>query len=172
MTTNHREIAWTQFGAAVDMLERAMAACPDELWSRPAPEMGFWYLAYHTLFLMDYDFSVAAEPFQSAKFDIHEYELREQAPPYENPYPRADLMTYLQHSRDRCRGMIGSLADDDRALRGCQRLEAGVFELVLYHIRTFSIMRRSSIFSYGRTSTRRRDGYGGQMSRCRTVWLR
>ena len=59
------------------MLERAMDACPPELWSRPASQMGFWYLAYHSLFFLDYDFSPAAEVFCSAAFDVHEYELRE-----------------------------------------------------------------------------------------------
>jgi len=33
---------WQQFGAAIDMLENAMRACPEDVW----PEC--WYIAYHT----------------------------------------------------------------------------------------------------------------------------
>jgi hypothetical protein len=43
-----QEMLWNQFGAAIDMLENAIAAFPEELWVRnrePAP----WYIAYHTL---------------------------------------------------------------------------------------------------------------------------
>jgi len=51
---------WQQFGGAVDMLDNALAACPDELWAEPlwrvSPESGeaanaseFWSLAAHAL---------------------------------------------------------------------------------------------------------------------------
>jgi hypothetical protein len=33
MDTLWRTILWQQFGAAIDMLENALVACPDELWS-------------------------------------------------------------------------------------------------------------------------------------------
>ena len=49
-----KTLLWEQFGAAIDMLENAMRACPDELWSNtgqmPAwvskSVVGFWYLVY------------------------------------------------------------------------------------------------------------------------------
>ena len=66
-----KTILWRQFGAAIDMLENAMHACPDELWSDPAkpPEwierdvVGFWYVAYHTLFFLDVSLSGSLEGF-------------------------------------------------------------------------------------------------------------
>ena len=53
-----KTIFWRQFGAAIDMLDNAVRACPDELWtaqlwstsSQPAGLSEFWYIAYHTLF--------------------------------------------------------------------------------------------------------------------------
>jgi hypothetical protein len=50
---------WQQFGAAIDMLENAIRACPGEVWSNPSKRpdwvsddvVGFWYVAYHALFL-------------------------------------------------------------------------------------------------------------------------
>ena len=33
MSTAWNEILWGQFGAALEMLENAMLACPNDLWS-------------------------------------------------------------------------------------------------------------------------------------------
>lgn len=57
-----KTLLWQQFGAAIDMLENAMHACPDDLWSnadeKPAwikkSVVGFWYVVYHTLFWLDF----------------------------------------------------------------------------------------------------------------------
>jgi len=46
-----RETIWKQFGASIDMLENAIAMCPDELWNTSTK---FWYNAYHCLFYLDY----------------------------------------------------------------------------------------------------------------------
>ena len=61
MEGDFKGILWLQFGAAIDMLENAIDACPEEVWSDPSkrPEwashdvVGFWYLVYHTLFFLD-----------------------------------------------------------------------------------------------------------------------
>jgi len=66
-----RAIIWRQFGAAIDMLENALRACPDELWSArlwgehsERPELGeFWYVVYHTLFWLDLYLSGSVEGF-------------------------------------------------------------------------------------------------------------
>jgi hypothetical protein len=47
-------ILWQQFGAAIDMLENAMLACPEELWSDRSERPEFWYVVYHTLFFLDF----------------------------------------------------------------------------------------------------------------------
>ncbi len=66
-----KTILWQQFGAAIDMLDNALRACPDELWrdrlwDNPAerPEYSqFWYLVYHTLFWLDLYLTGAEEGF-------------------------------------------------------------------------------------------------------------
>jgi len=53
-----KAIVWGQFGAAVDMLDDAIRACPDGLWSDPdsTPQIpshaviGFWYEAFHAAY--------------------------------------------------------------------------------------------------------------------------
>ena len=44
---------WRQFGAAIDMLDNAITACPDAVWDDRSRQPEFWYLAYHTLFFLD-----------------------------------------------------------------------------------------------------------------------
>ncbi|HWN44776.1 MAG TPA: hypothetical protein VNW71_21310 [Thermoanaerobaculia bacterium] len=43
-------LLWPQLGAAVDMLENAVLACPVELWSDRSQQPEYWYVVYHTLF--------------------------------------------------------------------------------------------------------------------------
>jgi hypothetical protein len=53
------------------MLENAMRECPDELWSDPMKRphwiknnvVGFWYVAFHTLFFLDCYLSERADDF-------------------------------------------------------------------------------------------------------------
>ncbi|GAC1460564.1 MAG: hypothetical protein PVSMB4_19480 [Ktedonobacterales bacterium] len=51
---------WRQFGAAINMLENALVACPDSLWTErlwptappvqfPPQFAEFWYVTFHTL---------------------------------------------------------------------------------------------------------------------------
>ena len=93
MNLEGKEVAWGQLGASIDMLERAMTACPDDLWNRPAKEMVFRHMADHTLWFLEFDFSPAVQEFKSPPFDVHEYELRNLPPPYEHPYPGAIFRT-------------------------------------------------------------------------------
>ena len=44
---------WQQFGAAIDMLDNTLLACPEELWGDRAQGQEFWYVTYHCLFWLD-----------------------------------------------------------------------------------------------------------------------
>ena len=63
MDATSRAILWQQFGAAIDMLENAIHACPDALWGDRARQPQFWYVAYHTLFFLDLYLSDSLEGF-------------------------------------------------------------------------------------------------------------
>ena len=66
MDATSRDSLHGQFGAAIDMLENAIRACPDELWSDRDRQPEFWYLAYHTLFFLDLYLADATEGFATA----------------------------------------------------------------------------------------------------------
>ena len=63
MDAEFKENLWHQFGAAIDMMDRAIVACPEALWSERGGEPEYWYLTFHTLFWLDYYLSESLEGF-------------------------------------------------------------------------------------------------------------
>jgi hypothetical protein len=69
MDSHIKELLWNQFGAAIDMLENAIIACPENLWN----QQQFWYSAYHCLFFLDYYSTVPLTNFHPPKpFNLDE----------------------------------------------------------------------------------------------------
>lgn len=149
METIWRNLLWNQFGAAIELLENSIRACPDELWrarlwDTPVrsewgdawyPEWAeFWYLAYHALFWLDYYLSEDAASFVSpAPFTMIEPNMDAVLP--ERVYARAELLTYLQYGREKCRARIASA--DLLAPQRCRpnSPDMTVAELLLYTMR-------------------------------------
>ena len=136
-------VIWGQFGAAIDMLENAMRACPEELWSDPTkpPEwhdragVGFWYIAFHVLFFLDFYLSDSAAGFlPPAPFTLDELDPAGLLP--ERPFTKEELLAYLEHGRRKCRAAIEMLTDERAAQRcGFDRPDLSVAELLLYNMR-------------------------------------
>ena len=120
---------WQQFGAAIDMLGNALRACPDEVW----PEC--WYIAYHTLFFLDFYLSESAEGFAPpAPFTLDELDPAGILP--ERPFTKDELLAYLEHGREKCRSTIEALTKETAGERcGFERPEVGRGELLLYSMR-------------------------------------
>jgi DinB superfamily len=134
---------WGQFGSAIDMLENALQACPEELWhvrlsndrSLPPGFSEFWYVASHTLFWLDLYLSGSVEGFAPpAPFTLVELDPAGVLP--ERTYTRDELLVYLEHDRQKCRATIETLTDE-RARQPCQFSwgEASFLELLLDNMR-------------------------------------
>lgn len=115
-----------QYDAALDMLERAIRACPDELWCEPGaaprwPENGvpgFWYLAYHALFFLDCYLSGTLEGFSPPDpFTLDEMDPAGLLP--ERPYTKAQIHAYLAYGRRKCRTTLAELTEEE-AGRTCE----------------------------------------------------
>ena len=131
-----KDILSRELGGAVAMLENAIRACPEELWSRPSEEMGFWYLAYHTAFFLDFDFFRGKpEEFRSQPFDIHQYEAKILAPPYDDPYSKEDVLQYIARGKRIINELLQSESLTSSAFLGCERLDITLAELAIYHTR-------------------------------------
>ena len=118
-----RTALWRQFGAAIDMLENALVACPtslwrEHLWSIPAssefpPQFAeFWYVTFHALIWLDlYLSGVTEEEFAPpAPFAQGVLDSLETLP--EQPYTKEELRTYLASTRQKCRIRLLALTDE------------------------------------------------------------
>jgi hypothetical protein len=107
-----QDMTWSQFGAAIDMLGNAIGACSDELWTEGGRGVaGFWYLAHHTLFWLDFYASVAgAEAFgPPSPFTRSEFDDSGALP--DRVYSQTELLDYLAYCRRKCRATVLGMTD-------------------------------------------------------------
>ena len=136
MDTTWRTIVWQQFGAAIDMLENALRACPEGLWSDRSRRPEFWYGVYHTLFWLDLYLSDSVERFAPpAPFTLDELDPAGLFP--ERPYTKDELLAYLEHGRQKCRATIAALTDEKagQLFHGFGWVDVSMAELLLYNMR-------------------------------------
>lgn len=130
LETAWREITWRQFGAAIDMLGNALAACPDTLWGE------FWRLAYHTLFYLDMYLDENPAGFRPPAPFSAELRRLEAPAPADGAYGREALAGYLSACREKCRSTIGTLTEEAAGQPcGLDWLDLSRGELLLYNMR-------------------------------------
>jgi uncharacterized damage-inducible protein DinB len=124
-----------QLGAAADMLENAITACPDELWDDGSGPYAFWCVAFHALFWLDLYLGGSVEGYAPpAPFALDELDPAGRVA--ERPYTRGELRDYLGHCRRHLADVIGSLTADAAARRCRFRWgEVSYAELLLYNLR-------------------------------------
>lgn len=138
-------LVWQQFGAALDMLDDALQACPDALWCAqvwedPDDQPGYsqvWFVIYHTLRWVDLYLDGTAEGWAPAE-RFNRYEKGPDGVLPITPYSKADLQAYLQQCRDKCRTILEGLTEEE-ALALCRfdwfHNEMPFLELQLYSMR-------------------------------------
>jgi hypothetical protein len=133
--TTWKTIIWQQYGAAIDMLENAMLACPEELWHDRSQNPEYWYVTFHTLFFLDYYLSDSVVEFAPPEpFTLDEMDPAGILP--ERPYTKEELQAYFEHGRKKCRATIEALTEE-KANRRCRFSwgEVSGAELLLYNMR-------------------------------------
>jgi hypothetical protein len=154
MTEQPMEISWStvlwqQFGAAIDMLENALMACPDSLWNQhlwdnhsddslPPELAAFWNITYHTLFWLDLYLTGSIEGFTPpSPFTLNELDPAGVLP--ERPYTKDELHAYLVHLRKKCQTTMTGLSDEKAHRQVTFRWLGGksmsFLELQLYNMR-------------------------------------
>ncbi|MGB5106622.1 MAG: DinB family protein [Candidatus Zixiibacteriota bacterium] len=131
-----KQTVWRQFGASIDMLENAINACPDEVWTgKRGSFYDFWYLASHTIFWLDFYLEERREDFAPPKpFGMEELDPAGVLPP--RVYTKDELLKYLDHARQKCRKAILAMTEES-ANRDCGSKRPGLtnLELLLYSLR-------------------------------------
>ncbi|HEY7349554.1 MAG TPA: DinB family protein [Ktedonobacterales bacterium] len=150
METLWNTALWRQFGAAIEMLENALLACPEALWQErlwrnpPSPEFPppfaeFWYVTYHTLVWLDlYLSGVPEEDFAPpAPFAQSVLDSAEALPA--QPYTREELRAYLAALRQKCRATLLALTGEQARRPVSYPWSRGqpisFLELLLYNLR-------------------------------------
>jgi hypothetical protein len=130
-----KKTIWQQFGAAIDMLENAIVACPDDLWGDRSRQPEFWYMAFHTLFFLDLYLSESNVGFVPPEpFTLDEMDDAGLLP--ERVYTKQELLKYLVHGRAKCRATVASLTEEMLHRRsGFDWLDISAAEVHLYNIR-------------------------------------
>jgi hypothetical protein len=102
MDDTWKSIVWRQYGAAIDMLENAITACPDDLWGDRSRQPEFWYVAYHTLFFLDLYSHGTTDGFAPPEpFNLDEMDPAGVLPP--RVYSKDELLAYLRRPARRSR---------------------------------------------------------------------
>ncbi len=135
MDSNTKTIIWGQFGAAIDTLENAIAACPDDLWGDRSRYHQFWYVTYHTLFWLDYYSSDDPAKFAPpAPFGLEEMDPAGLLP--DRVYSKDELLEYLEYGRTKCRQTISDMTDERAGkIYEFQKANLTFVELLFYIMR-------------------------------------
>ncbi len=137
------KIIGQQFLAALQMVENAIRACPLEVWAAPGQTIqwkqnepvGFWYVAFHTLFFLDYHLSESPIEFTPPKpFTLDELDPSGVLP--ERVYSQDELLRYVEHCRRKLLFAIANMTEA-HAMERCAFPEhdLSVAELLLYDMR-------------------------------------
>lgn len=119
MTEEWKQVVWSQFGAAIDMLENSIAACPENIWDDGTRNFStYWYMTFHVLFWLDYYLTVEQQSFSPPEpFTLDEFDPAGIIP--ERAYTKEELQNYLRHCREKCRAVIKNLTEE-KALTRCK----------------------------------------------------
>jgi len=124
------------------MLEAAIRACPERAWSDPQkrPEwvagnvVGFWYVAYHVVFWLDYYLADAGDEYAPpAPFDRCEMDPAGVLP--ERAYTKEEVLGFLERARARFGAAIADLEEEDFVRLSNSRQQFSRAELLLYNMR-------------------------------------
>jgi len=150
------DVVWGQFGAAIDMLENAIRACPERVWTQPgAGSAPFWYTALHALYFLDVYLDTSEEacvpPAPFARADdapqgatgaacddgLAAWARLDGLRLPAHPYTRDEVLGYLPHGRTKCVRALASMTLDDAAAAadGFPWLGLTRGELMLYNMR-------------------------------------
>jgi hypothetical protein len=132
MSPSFKQIFWQQFGAAIDMFENAITACPVTLWNT---EEQFWYRSYHTLFFLDYYLDDNPDTFMPpAPFNLDELDPAGILP--DRVYTKEELLEYLRFCRAKCHTVITNLTEERAAKRFINfYMDFSIMELLLDNLR-------------------------------------
>lgn len=105
------EVLRRHFEPTLEMLRRAIQACPDELWDGQDEGTAFWQYAYHTLFWLDFWLSDSPEGFTAPSFHTRDALLETGETPSVT-FSREQIADYLEQVYTKCTAFFDGLTPD------------------------------------------------------------
>jgi len=142
MVDSIKQSLWANFGAAIDMLNNAIALCPDELWEK---EEKFYYMAYHATIFLDYYLSVPVTDFRPMLpyTIIESIKLPAEAIDDVIPsrwYSKEEIQTYLSAIREKCRKLITRASQDSLNERWINEAEIDLHALCPSTVKDYTVL--------------------------------
>jgi hypothetical protein len=124
-----------QFGASIEMLENAIDLCPLKVWNQKNDFSDFWYIAYHTIFWLDFYLTESPENFVPLlSFGMTELDPEGILP--NKIFAKEELKIYVEHCRKKCKTTIESINQTTASKRyKFGSIELSFLELMLYNMR-------------------------------------
>lgn len=135
MEQNVKNLIWNQFGAAIDTLGKAIDHCPEEHWEDDTEYHQIWYMAFHTIFWLDYYLTLPPKEFTPpVPFTMSEMDPAGIIP--DPAYRKEQLKTYLAYCRKKTHSLIMNLTEEQGShLCKTSRAEIPFEEMLLYVMR-------------------------------------
>jgi hypothetical protein len=135
VSTATNDAVWGQFGAAFDMLENAIWACPDDVWGERPGWQEFWYITFHALWWTDCYLSESCDAYvPPAPFTRDELDPAGVLP--ERVYGKDELLRFLADCRRKCRDQVAAMTAAEAAgPTAFVRQASSRLELYLYNLR-------------------------------------
>lgn len=135
MDQNCKTLIWNQMGAAIDSLGKAIDHTPDEHWTDDTEYHQIWYMAFHTIFWLDYYLSIPTEEFAPpAPFTMSEMDPSGIIP--DPAYTKEQLKTYLAYCREKTKNLILNLTEEQAGyLCHTSKVDIRLDEMLLYSMR-------------------------------------
>ncbi|CAN5448715.1 hypothetical protein BH10BAC5_BH10BAC5_15290 [soil metagenome] len=149
MDNSLKEILWYQFGGSIDMLENAIAMCPEELWDSDSK---FWYNAYHCIFFLDYYLTLEPDKFTPpSPFSLSEFDNSGAMP--ERTYTKEELITYIHFCRNKCHVLFAGMTEEiankrwKNEWRDYSMIEISIYNMrhVQHHAAQLNLLLRQGI---------------------------
>lgn len=136
MTLDIKRTLKSQYLASLEMMKRAVEACPDSQWEGSDHQNAFWNIAYHALVYTHFYLHASEDAF--VPWEKYEDRFRllgqtdEDLEAYE-PYSKAEILEFLQFVGEQVDGLVESLELDSES--GFSWLPFDKMELQIYNIR-------------------------------------
>jgi len=141
MELNIQDAIISQYIASLEMMRRAIAACPDWMWADVKLKNKFWHIAYHSVFFTHLYLSPSEEEFSPWEDHRDEYQFMGKLPwpPQNEPsideaYTKNEIQNFIAFCVEQVKAIV-PLLDLESEESGFSWLPFNKLELQFYNIR-------------------------------------